>query len=610
MQFYGAETSALRRQGTELGRGAQGLLSTGSRIMVAVTSASWEGTDAEAFRLRCVLVSRRIEQAAQSLSAFSAVLHDEADEQDRCSAVDGPVDFLAGGSFGGLLGVLGGMTAGPGSGVLPSARIGFGGMPGMSGGGAGMQNSLGTPIDPSIFEPESGSSVTKGSSVEQGGVKRSHDVTANSDGSTTVEATTERKTEFPVGTDAAGGKVTLSLSTSAEVTTHPDGSMTVVFEGSVGGEAEMHAQAKGVEVGAESSGSATGAYTVHLPPGSSFEDALTVNPFDPESIPPGGSVTISGELTAGAGASVGYKDVASVSLGLEGSQEYVTTVSRDMNGILALDRGPGTHMGINYGLQIGPDDANVTVEGSVGTKETTVHHAEFEDSKRGTAAYHEMLLGGGPPGPDAEGVTDAYTDEIISHTSDVSASAEASADGHGRSTAYGSSNAIVSSVKRTYPDGDWVMEERNSVLGPGVEDPGRPHVITHSAQGMEPKYEVVYPINGNAVPNSFHDQYDIPFSSEDQTARIMLTQQEMEQIQEHVGGKYDNVPESAILAYLGTHDGADKMAADYNNRHGDPDGPGEAPGRVMEDGESGRHHRGSGTNGPSPGGSRQLPSRA
>lgn len=585
MQFYGADTQLLRDHGRATHRGAAALSATGGGIAEAVDATPWAGTDAEAFRLRTFVVRRQIEQTVERLSAFGALLAEEAEEQDLCSAATsggGIPTMMREGGFDGLLsGPWGQILGGLSSGHEPSAGIGFGGM------GTGMQNSLGTPIDPAVFTPDTETTTTSGTSVEHGGRKATNDVTTSSDGSVTESVTFEGKAEFPVGSEAAGGKATFTVSETAEVTIHPDGSRTVTFEGAVGGAAEVHGQVKGVEVGAESSVTATGSFSVTLPPGVPLSEAASVNPFDPDTIPPGGSVTISGDLTAGAGASVGYKDVVSGSLGIEKSAEYVTTIAKDEHGALTLDRGPGTLEGIDYGLQIGPDDANISIDGSTATKTTTIQHAEFENSEAGTAAFKEMMLGGDLPGPEASGVTDAYTDVRKSVASDITFSAEVSGGGTEQHTSFGSSEARVFDVERTYPDGSWVREERYSAQGQGVVDDSSPYGVVHSSSETAPQYELVYPINGNAAPNSYHDQYGIPFSSEDQTARIVLTEQEMQQILENKE-EYGGNPRTALIVYASQDiNGADRMAEDFNDTGGSP-APGEAPGRLLEEGESGR----------------------
>ncbi|QNN81889.1 hypothetical protein H3H54_11275 [Brachybacterium sp. Z12] len=591
MQFYGADTTALREHAERTGQGAQRLARACEEIFRLAHAAGWQGADAETFRADCDAVSRTGLELSTSLDAFGRELHGHADEQDSASGLEGEglgglLTELLGGPLGSLLG-FGGAGDGLGSPFLGMSASAAGIATGFAGGGFGgaaLQHGMGTPIDPATFEPESGSSTTHGGSVKSGNTTHEGSVTEHDDGSTTYSYGVSEERKLKVGSEETGGSATLSIGETASVTEHPDGSLTVTFDASVEGGVEFHGQVKGVEGGIESGVTGKGSFSVTLPPGSSPADAEGINPYDPDTIPPGASVTVTGELSASVGASLGYRDIATGKLGISGSEEMVSTISRGYDGSLIVDQGPGSTQGINAGLQIGPDHANVTIEGSSALKTTTLEHTEFDGSAEGRTAFDAYMFTGEQPDAGSPGVGDSYTDTIKSVSTDTSITGTVG-DGNGTETSVGASTetATIYDVQRTYSDGSWVREHRYSPLGEGGDDAGGPYGVTHTSSDGPTHYELRFPQSGTAPPSSYNELYgNAPYTfGEDQVINVQLTETEMEQIIENRGK--GETPEEVLNAYATAGpEGARQMAEDHSSL-GDG-GPPVAPGVVTDPG--------------------------
>lgn len=487
--------------------------------------------------------------------------------------------------------------------------------------GGGLTNTLDAPIDPSTFEPETSTTAHGTASTKTGDTTTSTTVSETDDGTVTTGFEVEKeRSVLKVGDDAASSEVTLTRAESGSKTVHPDGTITYTFGASVGMNGETQGEVRGVEAGVEGSAEATSGYSVTLPPGSTIDDALAVNPFDPTTIPQGGSVTITNSLAGEVGGSLGYKDVVTGSASLSGSEQYVTTVAHTEGGTFTVDQGPGSVRGINYGLQIGPDQANVTIEGGWGTKETVVSHAEFENSEAGRAGFTSMVTTGNMPPAGAEGVVDQFTDTIRSQTDSGGLSVGGEGDAGEWSAGVSQESATVYDVTREYADGSWVREERAGVHSPGGSG-DEPYGVRHTSSAGEPEYELRYTVKGSAAPTSFHDKYDVPWSTEDQQIRVSLTQAEMDQIMENTGGIYSNENTGGLYAnelealrtYAGEGpDGARRMAAEYSGvpvTQGAETQPGIAPGVTLEEGESPEPgQRGASGGGTSSGGTVAIPS--
>ncbi len=598
MTFLGADTGALRGHAAATETQARHVETLVSDLMDAAAGVPWEGSDAEEFRHRCVGIRVRGAVLAATLRTFGRSLAEQADEQDAASEtgrdglgglLGGPLTALLGGPLGGLLGSLRGTGFGGGGAENPflgmsGAAAGF--LTGLAGGGfdmSGLRSEMGTPIDPTLFEPDSGTSTTTSGSVKTGDTTREGSVTVEDDGTRTYSYEVSKERELTVGSEAAGGSATLTTGDTTTVTEHPDGSLTVTFDAEVTGGAEAHAKVRGVEGGVESEVSGKGSYSVTLPPGSSPEDAVGINPFDPDTIPPGASVTISGELSGSVGASLGYADAATGKFALTASEEMVTTVARGHDGTVTVDMGPGSTQGIDASLQIGPDQANVTFDGESYRKESTIEHTEFPDTPEGRAAFEDYVFTGQQPDAGSSGVDDAYTDLVVTEAGESSVAATVGdGDGTESSLGVGAEGTKVVSVQRTYSDGSWVKEHRYNPQSEGMDDNG-PYGVTHTSSDGPTYYELRYPQDGSAPPTSYHDKYgNLPYTfGEDQTINVQLTESEMQQIIENRGK--GETPEELLNVYATAGpEGARQMAEDFSGVG--PGQPAAAPGVVTDPG--------------------------
>lgn len=618
MTFLGADTEALRGHATTTQTQARRVEVLVSDLMDAAAGVPWEGSDAEDFRRRCVGIRVRGVALASSLRTFGTSLTEQAEEQDSASEAGGrtlaglpgdPLTDLLGGALGGLIGSVRGTGpagVGAGSPFLGVSGTAAGLLTGLAGGGfdtTGLRSEMGTPIDPSVFEPDDSTSTTAGGSVKTGDTTRKGSVTVEDDGTRTYSYEVSEERELEVGSEAAGGSATLKTGDTTTVSENPDGTLTVTFDAEVTGSAEMHGQVRGVEGGVESEVSGKGSYSVTLPPGSSPDDAVGINPFDPDTIPPGASVKITGELSGSVGASLGYGDAATGKLALTGGEEMVTTVAKDADGTVAVDMGPGTTSGVDASLQIGPDQANVTFDGESYVKKSTIEHTEFSDTPEGRAAFDGYMFSGEQPEAGSPGVDDAYSDLVTSKVSKSALTATAG-DGDGTETSAGAAaeNAKVTSVERTYSDGSSVKEHRFNPHGEGMDENG-PYGVAHSSSDGPTYYELRYPQDGSAPPNSYHEKYgDLPYTfGEDQTINVQLSEAEMQQIIENRGK--GETPEEVLNAYAASGpQGAQQMAEDFSGVGSGQ--PAAAPGRITEPGAGSDPSQGGGGSTGGSGGSR------
>src|SRR5699024_4412814 len=159
-------------------------------------------------------------------------------------------------------------------------------------------------------QPHTGSEASDATPRQVGHAQRNNvTFTVGDDGSVSVGAKDSLLMRQP--TFADGNKLTTETAQTYTLTTNADGTMTYTFEQShsLSGEGE----AGPVSGEAEIVGTTT--LEVTLPEGSTVADALAVDPHDPETMPPGGSVT--SEVTASGSGELGVS-------GTRGVWEYIT----------------------------------------------------------------------------------------------------------------------------------------------------------------------------------------------------------------------------------------------------------------------------------------------
>lgn len=439
---HGADTPTLREHGDHLRESARRLDSLAHELGRSVLVTTWDGSDAEAFRARWLGISPVITLRSTHLASLAARLDTDADEQDEASAVesDGSASSAA-------------KPLAPASGKHSD------------------ETDEDRDIDVEDFEHRPGKegsqtvtiTLPDGSTVE---------VSRDGDGSESLSMGEELAYETEVSAGPVEVSAGVTVGSEFEVTAHPDGSVTYTFTATAGLEAEgeVDVRAIEVEVGVESMTEAV--YSVTVPPGTSFEDAVQINPFNPESIIEGASITLGAgvENTARLEVEGTYRGV---DLGIEFEAsigtEHTTVITRDPEtGNLSVLTGPGESVSMGSTLMIGVEDFSVQAGNSTTNESSVLEYTEFAEGAAGNAAYIQMMQTSSyPVDTAADGVVDRYTQTSVSTSSAQTIGVEIE-----DLFTYESSTTAFSDelIVREYPDGEIVWAQQVLPHGEGSEN--------------------------------------------------------------------------------------------------------------------------------------------
>jgi hypothetical protein len=482
------------------------------------------GPDADALRTRCEIVLRRGQELRSRLEALAQEMAEHAEEQDLTSEELSGAQAAVAGS---LFGLLGG-TPGIGLGAGIGAHL-FGGSPTPVGidssmltgalhystpshdGGGATRPEHGTsdrkvPEDHVYSSPQGEQTHSAGEDNGQTTVT-AEDAEGNKvtgtfgdDGSVSLAAKDSLlKTETPL---PGGGKITTETAQTYTLTENADGTVTYAFDQSH----SVKGKGEAGPVSGEAEAVGTTTLEVTLPKGSTLADALAVNPHDPDTIPPGGSVTAevsaagSGEL--GVSGTKGVWEYITVGGGVEAEVGHTTVYAKDENGAMSIASGPKEAFSSSLFSQIGTDDWHLRFENGSGSTTTELEYVEFSADAAGADAYRDVASGGGMPDRIDGVVTDRYTETRNLDIGESSASAQLGKVGVERS----STDFAIEHISREWPDGH---EEFVEYAAPRLNESGTFAEVV-GGSGRETSYRVSLQDDGFAFMNydeSFRDAY-------------------------------------------------------------------------------------------------------
>lgn len=578
MTFYGADTGALAAL-AESGRIRIGELAERRATAEAhVHAVRWVGPDADRFRESWGALTVRWTALERHALAAWEELAEHAAEQDEASSPEG--DGASGSSA--MPQPASGPAPAPADAPVPDPT---GGEPAAPPPPAPEHHD--NPEDEFSVKPgEGGREWTGKLEDDDGTVTVTRDAQGNLTTKIEVKATlVEAKTpESPEGTPPRGASLELKreLSMSAQEKDNGDGTVTYSVESKLSDSAKAEIKAKyGASAGAAAEVSETFAVTV--PKGTPPERAILINPYDPASIPKGGSVVITDSAAGSVEGSATHR-LATVEGTHTETGSLATAISREKDGSLSITSGPASEVQDRIALKFGTDKANVSISTTDTDKDSTVQVAEYSDDAAGRAAYDRTLNSGRFPDRAGDGVKDTYSEHTTSRTVDVTGSAKAGPLGVENRINHFSQETI----ERTYPSGH--VERAEQWVPQGDSSPAS--VIVSSSSDREPTYVVT---NRAGDPRALQDEYGVPAPTGD-TSSIVLTQSEAERIAQGARA-YRAVPEDAspaeVLSIItqssrDTGDGAFTMETYHNvrlNDRGEPvgfDDSAPTPGRPID----------------------------
>lgn len=636
MNFYGADTAALREQATTFDACGKTMLERTSTLSSTVMSVAWVGPDADALRQRWTEVEQQIRSAAEDLAARSKELTEHAEQQDAASAADsgGSSDVPWWEKFGlpdlshlfndsasrlsdwiGMATKLADGISGPGIGfgsgnpLLAAMDPGTGGPSGGNGKSMfdAIEDYFGTPPKPATTtdkyhgdydNPEDEFDVTPGEGGKE--TTRTLDIAGKSvEYTTDAEGNHSTKVEFSkklVDAHAGGGPASVDLeaevSTSGEKKDNGDGTVTYTMTSELTAEAKAELKAKGgpISLSADSSeGAGTSTeYAVTVPEGTPMDQVLGITPFDPSSIPPGASVTFESSANRSSsdsgGAGVLGIDLVTVSGEHTSEAGHSTSVGRNPDGTLTVTTGPTDKMVGTGKVQLGPDAINVFL----GTRDTdtsaTFETSTFSDDSSGHSAYQDALIRGRFPKDAGDGVVSTYAEHQESHVKDSIEGWNVGGAGSESSQNWTRHDVIT----RTYPDGHQESAEQWLPMG----DQSTNSVVKSDASDRPATFSVTLDSTGEGNPNRAMTEYEKEYGiTPGDRAGIRLTEDEAYQIRDNVDGQ-GAVPEgrstgetiSTLLNDNRDSDaGVDDLRSGYNaNPNGGIDATKPAPGAPFD----------------------------
>jgi len=275
--------------------------------------------------------------------------------------------------------------------------------------------------------------------------------------STAIKLTDKQKTELgnsrPEGSPAGTNGFSVSIGSESSVTltesqsdTHTTFSVSTGTQVSLSGEASAGGARGGQVEGSVATGF-TSTYKVSLPGEASVEQAATVNPFDPTTIPVGGSVTVDGSNFVNTSFEASFRyigtqtkisDAAGVSYRVERVDENTVRVTGGPTETINAFNGVGLSVG-DISVMAGREDQ---LHGA------SLQTAEFDISTAEGQAAFEHFNATGQVAHETPGVGNVATIDRLDYSSQTQLRAEAG----DLSLVLGGQANLGSSVKVTYPD--------------------------------------------------------------------------------------------------------------------------------------------------------------
>lgn len=279
--------------------------------------------------------------------------------------------------------------------------------------------------------------------------------------STAVKLTDKQKLELgnsrpegsPAGTN--GFSVTLASESSVTLTesqtdTHTSFTVAAGTQVSLSGEASAGG-ARGLHVEGSVATGFTSTYKVTLPGEATVEQAATVNPFDPTTIPVGGSVTVDGSnfVNTSFEASFRYIGTQTKINDAEGVSYSIERVDEDTVRVTA---GPTETINAFNGVGLSVGDISIMAGREDQLHGATLQTAEFDISTAEGQAAFEHFNATGQVAHDTPGVANAATISRVDYSSQTQLRAGL---GENLSVELGGQANLGSSVRVTYPDGSY-----------------------------------------------------------------------------------------------------------------------------------------------------------
>lgn len=259
----------------------------------------------------------------------------------------------------------------------------------------------------------------------------------------------------PKGTD--GFSVTLSSESSVTLTesqsdTHTSFSVSTQTQVGLSGEAGAGGP-RGLDVSGGVNTGFKSTYKVSLPGEATVEQAATVNPFDPTTIPVGGSVTVDGSnfVNTSFEASFRYIGTKTNISDAEGVSYKVERVDEDTVRVTA---GPTETINAFNGVGLKVGDLSVMAGREDQLHGAQLQTAEFDISTAEGQAAFEHFNATGQVAHETPGVSDVATISRIDYSSQTQLRAELGK--HVKIDLGGQAN-LGSSVQVTYPDGSYSL---------------------------------------------------------------------------------------------------------------------------------------------------------
>lgn len=433
MAFYGADVEALREFGRQLAAGADSLDDARRALQSRVTAVRWGGPDGDHVR------SQWSGELGPSLAGAAATLRHAAD-RIRANAADQERTSSAGG--GGVAGGHGGGTTGGTHG-------------GGAHGGAGDDDS-----------------AAGGSKVD---VKDSHKVTLGGEDEDAAQGT-DAKLGGGVKYDPETGETTYSGNGSLEQWAKGPGDSKVTF--GVNGGADYttgektedgfttYTSKSDVSIGVSGGGEVKGygldggrtwgveaEYKVKVPEGADVDPA-SINPFDPHSIPVGGSVTSNGGDYVKTELNGAFHQIA-VDSSVKDSSGVSSVVERIDDDTVRVTAGPTDALVNKAGLGLDVFGIKAMLTGTETFNGSTVRTADFDISTpEGAAAYAHYQATGELPGSESAGVSGTTKIQRLDYDDIAKLGIETPVGAVG-DTEIGHNSG--SKVMTTYPDGSAEM---------------------------------------------------------------------------------------------------------------------------------------------------------
>lgn len=291
----------------------------------------------------------------------------------------------------------------------------------------------------------------------------------NDDGSITwkpdsvsVKLTDEQKLELgnsrPQGSPASANGFSVSLSTESSVTltesqsdTHTTFSISTGTQVSLSGEASAGG-AGGVQVEGSVATGFTSTYKVSLPGDATVEQAASVNPFDPTTIPVGGSVTVDGSSFVNTSFEASFRYIGTQTKINEASGVSYTVERVDEDTVRVI-AGPTETINAFNGVGLSVGDLSIMAGREDQLHGASMQTAEFDISTPEGQAAFEHFNATGQIASETPSVSNVATIERIDYSSQTELRAELGP----LSVELGGMQNTGSLVKTTYPDDSFTL---------------------------------------------------------------------------------------------------------------------------------------------------------